>query len=247
MTKIYEALEQANQERAVLRRESTAASRALIVKEMPGPAAGIEETMSGLYQNISALLPNREDGRVVQFIASRRGEGTSKLVREFAKVCSRKLGKKVLLLDADQHHPAQPGSFGIRPETDWRHIVKDGREIKEALYQVEQSNLFISQLSMNTVALPPIFDAPQMDGLLSQLRREFDLILVDSPPGTRSADGVSLTRKMDGVVLVVEAEKTRWQVAEHVVEKIENQGGKVLGVLLNKRRYPVPGFIYRRF
>ena len=245
MTKIYEALEQANQERALSRHEAT--MHPLVVKETLGPTSSIEETMAGLYQNIFALLPNGTGGRVVQFIASQRGEGTSILVREFAKVCSRKLGKKVLLLDADQHHPAQPVSFGIRPETDWRHVVKDGREIADALYQVEQSNLFISQLSMNTVALPPIFDSPQMNSLLEQLRREFDLIVVDSPPGTTSADGLAIVRKMDGVVLVVEAEKTRWQVAEHVIQRIENQGGKVLGVLLNKRRYPVPGFIYKRF
>ena len=51
---------------------------------------------------------------------------------------------------------------------------------------------------------------------------------------------------MDGVVLVLEAEKTRWQVADKARESIENHGGKVLGVVLNKRRYYIPDFIYSR-
>jgi Mrp family chromosome partitioning ATPase len=51
---------------------------------------------------------------------------------------------------------------------------------------------------------------------------------------------------VDGVVLVVEADKTRWPVAQSVKERIIQHGGNVLGMVLNKRRYYIPGFIYNR-
>jgi len=51
---------------------------------------------------------------------------------------------------------------------------------------------------------------------------------------------------VDGVVLVVEAEKTRWQVVESLKEKIENSGGNILGMVFNKRRFYIPENIYRR-
>jgi Mrp family chromosome partitioning ATPase len=45
---------------------------------------------------------------------------------------------------------------------------------------------------------------------------------------------------------VLEAEKTRWPVAENTKQMIEKNGGKVLGVVLNKRQFYIPDFIYRR-
>jgi Mrp family chromosome partitioning ATPase len=51
---------------------------------------------------------------------------------------------------------------------------------------------------------------------------------------------------VDGVVLVVEAEKTRWPVAETVRDKIKNSGGNILGIVLNKRRYYIPDWIYNK-
>jgi Mrp family chromosome partitioning ATPase len=51
---------------------------------------------------------------------------------------------------------------------------------------------------------------------------------------------------VDGVVLVVEAEKTRWPVAENVRDKIKGSGGNILGIVLNKRRYYIPEWVYKK-
>jgi Mrp family chromosome partitioning ATPase len=51
---------------------------------------------------------------------------------------------------------------------------------------------------------------------------------------------------VDGVVLVVEAEKTRWQVVENLKEKIQNVGGNIIGVVFNKRRFYIPEALYKR-
>ena len=50
----------------------------------------------------------------------------------------------------------------------------------------------------------------------------------------------------DGVVLVVESEKTRWEVAESARKWIKSGNGNVLGVVLNKRKYHIPNWLYRR-
>jgi Mrp family chromosome partitioning ATPase len=48
------------------------------------------------------------------------------------------------------------------------------------------------------------------------------------------------------VILVVESGKTRRQVALTAKRKLEGAGGKILGVVLNKRRYYIPEFVYKR-
>jgi protein-tyrosine kinase len=239
MTKLYEALEQSSQKSIALKSKQVLQPVAPIISRTD------DEKMANLYQNIQAALQG-EGGKIVQFIGSRRGEGASTLIREFTKVVVQKLSKKVLLIDADQHNPRQPTSFGIKPECDWRMVIKENQPVHDALYQVENSNLYVSLLSTNTVPLAPAYDSPRVEKFFEQLRQEFDLILIDSPPGTTSADGLALTHKVDGVVVVVEAEKTRWEIAENIVNRMRKQGANILGVVVNKRRFPIPDFIYRR-
>jgi Mrp family chromosome partitioning ATPase len=48
-----------------------------------------------------------------------------------------------------------------------------------------------------------------------------------------------------GTVMIVESEKTRWQVAEKIKSNIEKIGGKVIGIFVNKRKHYIPQFIYK--
>ena len=91
-----------------------------------------------------------------------------------------------------------------------------------------------------------LVDSPYTEKQLDLLRKNFDLILVDTAAANESSDSIALPRKVDGVVMIVEAEKTRWQVARDVKEGIEKQGGRILGVVLNGRRHHIPERIYYR-
>ncbi len=245
MTKIYEALQRAAKLRPIL-------GKAKAKKIVPQPdylrtrSFAVEEQMLGLYRSIIALLPNRRGwGRAVQFIASRREEGTSILSREFAKVCVRKLGASVLLLDADPEGP-QLAYFDVMPDQGWQQAVLEEQPVKPAIKQVADSTLYVSQIAAPGESITQIVHAPAIEGIIEDLKRDYDLIVIDTPPAITSADGLALSHKVDGVILVVEAESTRWQIVRHTKEKIELRGGNVLGVLFNKRRHYIPKFIYDR-
>jgi Mrp family chromosome partitioning ATPase len=198
-----------------------------------------------LYQNLSVLIPD-STRKIIQFIGSREGEGTSTVVREFARVSASKFGKLVLLLDADQYHPTQHLFFNIQPECGWQEVLQDNGPIDKALYQSGETRLFVSPSSQNFVSDLHTLNSLLIDDFWKKLRERFDLILIDSPPATISADGLALSSKVDGIVLVVEAEKTRWPVAESVKDRINRSGGKILGIVLNKRRLYIPEWVYKR-
>jgi Mrp family chromosome partitioning ATPase len=124
--------------------------------------------------------------------------------------------------------------------------VRDNGPIEKALHQYGETRLFISPSSQNFVSNPPIYNSLLLDVFWKKLKQRFDLILVDSPPATTSTDGLAISSKVDGVILVVEAEKTRWPVAENVRDRIKRSGGNILGIVLNKRRFYIPDFIYKR-
>ncbi len=253
MSKIYEALEQAQRERkgvepfAVVETPVSEAESAYAEEsEVYSFEMEMEEEMLHLYHTIESLLPDRRK-KVIQFIGSGEGEGTSTIAREFARVATMRLGQSVLLLDADRHNPTQHFFCNVSPEHCLDDVVQAGSEDPaKALYQVGTSNLFVSLISRNSNSASNVFDCEGIDRVWEALRARFDVILIDSPPATMSPEGFGIFKKADGVVIVVEADRTRWPVVEAVKEKVFQHGGNILGVVLNKRRYYIPDFLYRR-
>lgn len=255
MTRIYEALELASK-----RRSGQAEAPEVPVPPAQAPPkidldttpdtplpfdVRLEQTLTALYNTIASQIPGPK-GRTVEFVAPHRGAGSSTLIRELAKVAAVKLKKSVLLLDADRHQPTQIEEFHITEPAGWDTILKDGKKIESALYPVGGSGLSVSQLITNQASGPLLFDSPQFRNMLNRLKENFDLILVDAPPAADYAEGITLASKVDGVVMVVEAEKTRWQVLESMQNRIQLAGGHVLGAVLNKRHHHIPESIYKR-
>jgi Mrp family chromosome partitioning ATPase len=208
----------------------------------------MDDEIISLYRSTHALL-NDSQHKVIQFIGSREGEGTSTIAREYAMLAVSQFKKSVLLLDADIQKPSQHNFFRTTPVHSLEDIMKDimneGTSTESACYRVGSSSLSISTISHHAPSSLQIFDY-LANGNFRERLHHYDLLIIDSPPATISSDGLAISRLADGVVLVLEAEKTRWPVAESIKDKITQNGGKIIGIALNKRRYHIPESIYRR-
>jgi hypothetical protein len=76
------------------------------------------------------------------------------------------------------------------------------------------------------------------------LRNRFSYILLDCPSLKESKDVLGLTTLVDGIVLVVEANKTSKNQLDHLERSLTDAGGNILGSLLNKRTYPIPNWLW---
>ena len=242
MSKVYDALQNAYREK----KGDENLPEILLPKDTgpQPPGQEIGEQMLTLYQSIDILLPQVKQ-RTIQFIGSRPGEGTSTIAREFARICATQIGKSVLLLDGDRHQSTQGHFFGIHKKYGWIDAMVKAGSVDEAIHQIGECKLFVSPSSNSSTSTPEIFDSPRFEGFWRSLRARFDLILIDSPPFTVSPDGLAIASRVDGVILVVEADKTRWQTAKNVKERITRIGGNILGIVFNKRRYYIPQSIYK--
>jgi Mrp family chromosome partitioning ATPase len=191
------------------------------------------------------LLPNLAS-RIVQFQGARKGEGTSTLVRELACLAAIKLKKKVLLLDMNQRAPNQCSFFHVQSEMPRLDASDQVKPTSNDFARIDNSSLYVTQLPAQGIPASIICEMPRIGTMLDALKEEFELILIDSPPAISCSEYLMLSPKVDGVILVVQAEKTRWQTVDKVKERILAQNGNILGVILNKRRYPIPDFIYER-
>jgi protein-tyrosine kinase len=243
MSKIYEALERARNTRILPEK----LSETPLPKTYASAQASLEmeEEMITLYQNITSLLPDVQTPSIL-FIGSHSNEGTSTITRNFAKTCSLALGKRVLLIDLDRSRPDFQVFIDAKPECDIEEVIKNDFPVEKTFCQVDESSLYVMPLFQQSIINPRTLDSAKNDNFWQQLRNRFDLIIVDSPPASIFPDGLAMARKVDGVILVIEAEKTRWPVILNVKEKIVKNGGNILGIVFNKRRFYIPEWLYKR-
>ena len=260
MSNIYEALEQAQREKigsnlpsmGALPEESHVQEKITVTKNPckrkeavnSADLAG-DANMFSLYQNIEYLLPETPQ-KTILFMGLQGGEGVSTIVRDFARMAAARLDKSVLIMDAAHHNPSQHLFFDIKGGDGWKDIMGKGESVDKACHQSGNTKLFLSPISPQRALTPHVYDHPAATGFLEELKHKYDFILIDSSPAITSPDGIAISRFTDGVILVVEAERTRMQVVENVKNKIARNGGNIIGVVFNKRKYYIPKFVYSR-
>jgi len=243
MSKIYEALEYARKKQPELAKKAVL-SAVRKTTAPRGPEPDLEEEMVRLFQVLDPCVADPKK-RILQFIGSKEGEGASTTARQFAAVAARRFGKSVLLLDADQKNASQCHFYKINT-TGWSDALMNGEPIEKAIQQVGESTLYVSGISENSYSIAKLFSSPRIDACFEDLKQKFDIIVIDSPASHISSDGLAVSNKVDGVILVIEAENTRAPIAEKTKEDIIQSGGKLLGILFNKRKFYIPPFIYER-
>jgi Mrp family chromosome partitioning ATPase len=205
----------------------------------------IEEEMIALYQSINSLRSSTQKNKVIQFMSTDGEQGTSTIALELARVAALKYTKSVLLLDADLRKLDQE-PFNITLEHSLEETIRAGDPVDKALYQIANSSLFLSRLFKGSGSIRQFLDPSGIDDLLEKLRTRFDFIFIDSPPENVFSIGLATSTSVNGVILVLDAEKTCLDEAKNITDKITKNGGKVLGVVVNKQRNHIPEFISKR-
>lgn len=212
-------------------------------------AAGCELLLgiSGNGAAISNLLPPRE-GRhtaapiAIALVGCRSGEGVSTASAFLATELAQRGEGRVLLVDANPASPCQHLKFGVNvyPGLSDFGSQRFSDPACTKATTVENLDILTAGNGGSSANAFRIFSEA-----LSTLRREYGVIICDLPALYEHSTVSRMAGMLDGVVLVVEAEKTRWEVANKAREELLQANAKILGVILNKRRFHIPEWVYR--
>jgi hypothetical protein len=231
MSKLYETLQPA--ERIRLPMTGVAQGR-------PRLSTSTRRQLETLYQSLESSLSSA--GRAVAFTASRTGEGTTTIVQQFAAFLISTFKPALLIVDANPNQAVAKG---------WDGGLTSLAELVRAL--PSNGGPRAKRQSISIASLPPDVinilatgnDAAELVDM-ARLRARFDYILFDVPAISTHPAAVSIGRHVDGVVIIVEAERTRWPVVVNTKRAYQSVGAEVLGVVLNKRRFYIPSWIYKK-
>ena len=175
-------------------------------------------------------------GAVVAFTSATSGEGVSHVIRSFAAEIAGQTGKRTLVADAQQLKRLGVADYMQMPKSCSRTDMPN-------LWMLLKEEFDDGRARHATEYLDVWQDEPEVG--LRALSETFDYTLIDCPSMQSSFTAASLAPNVDGVILVVEADCTKRDQIRRAQQTIEMSNGKLLGLVLNKRRYVVPRWLYR--
>jgi len=208
-------------------------------------AASEVEEFTKLVQRLF-IMPGNDSPRSVVFAAPERGNGCSWVCARVADVLASQVSGSVCLVDANLRRPGLHEQFSVENQAGLSDALMKPEPVRSYAHNVGRANLWLISCGSNAEGAQSLLSTDRMRLRLSELRAEFDYVLLDVAALNDANDAVLLGSGGDGVVLVLKANASRRESARKAVQDLQNAKARVLGAVLNQRTFPIPDSIYSK-
>lgn len=197
------------------------------------PKSPISEVFKTLRTNLQ-FMKHKDSSIALLVTSTMPGEGktwvTSNLGIAFAQS-----DKKVVIIDSDMRKGRLHNVFETKifPGLS-NYLAEDKKSIKDYLIKTEVENLSIIPAGNVPPNPSELLSTERMMQGLEELKRSFDVILFDSTPCMLVTDAVIISRIVDATMIVSSHKLTKMENLKTVQKNIENVGGKIAGVIINR-------------
>lgn len=166
--------------------------------------------------------------------------GTSTVAVNMARQAANSVGD-VLLVEANSRSPVFARHFGLEPRAGFAELLSGSTTVEEATASVDAGKLRViaARKGSGTSAIRTFPDT------LATLRKSADMVFFDLPPVIPYAETAEMSAHLDGVILVVQADLDKWEVATMASQLLEKSGARLVGAILNRKQYHIPEWLYR--
>ena len=213
------------------------------VEELKDPRSVVSEAYSAV---VASLRFSTEDGlpKTIVVTSTRSAEGKSSSALALAQNFARR-GTSVLLIDADLRKPAFKAASDKIGLT--RLLTDDEDQPRSHVVPTQFPHLWL----LPSGPLPPnpadLLSTGRFQEVLSDLRSQFDVIIIDAPPVMGLADSQLLASVAGHAVFVIEAGKTRTKLAIESLRVLGSTGVHVVGAVLTKSSEDMGGYGYKAY
>lgn len=201
-------------------------SKLLLLNDNPAAS----EQFSLLRARVLAAA-KKHDIRTICVTSSVAGEGKTFVAANLALALAAESEKGVVLVDGYLRKPGLYQMLGVPDTTGLADFIQSNRnDIDSVIIDTDRQFSFIpaGRIPANPLAL---INSEKMGWFISELRKRYDFVIIDTPPTAPLADTDSLASLADGVVLVIEAAKTPMKIIQRTVKMLNKH--KIIGSVLN--------------
>jgi len=189
-----------------------------------------------------------KDSRVILFTSAIKGEGKTTIVASLARVLASGESPKILLVDCAVRNPELHRLFGLSNDKGLFDYLAGRAKIKDVIQSIDQGVLdFVAVGAIDDVeGTQMLFGSERFTAFVKEVAAAYEYVLIDSSAILEAPETPILGARSDGIVLVVFAGKTRREVIKRAMMMVQKLDGAFIGTVLNRKRYFIPEFIYRR-
>lgn len=219
---------------------------ALVMLDNSGSSARISSARESFRRLRTSLqfLSSADEIRSVIVTSATPSEGKSVVSANLA-IALAQSGQRVALLSADLRRPTQEERFGIEQSggglSDYLGNASDVKIVDVPAVP----GLWILPAGPAPANPGELLGSARFEALLDELRDEVDFVIIDTPPILSTADAVIAARAADGVLVVVDSSRTESTELLQVRSDLTTTGARLVGAVLNKRRFRRGGLFKR--
>ena len=205
----------------------------IIVNEYP--KSSITEAIKTIKTNLRFSSVN-EKIKTILVTSSTAGEGKSFISANLA-VSFANSSNKVLIIDCDLRKGRQYDIFDPKSKLGLSNLLIDEnwkKNIGNYIQPTQIENLDI----LTTGEFPPdptiLLESPKMTSIMEELKKKYEMIILDTPPVIGLTDTLIMSRLVDNVLIIARARKTTLEALENTKESLQKVNANIAGVILNR-------------
>lgn len=195
------------------------------------PLSPIAESYRRLRTNLRFSRPDSVL-KTVMVTSSEPGEGKSVTSMNLA-IAMAQTGRRTVYIDADLRRSTGHKLMGVAREPGLVDVLFESYPTGMDRFATEVDDLYVVPAGNAPPNPSELLGSKKMQDFIARLEKEFDAVVIDTPPVLAVADALLLAPQCDATVLVCKAGATTWQALEHSAESLRDVGAETAGVLLN--------------
>jgi succinoglycan biosynthesis transport protein ExoP len=204
-----------------------------LVVTVTDPTSPAAESYRSLRTSLQFV---RQEGQVRSIVVTSPGAGEGKTATlANLGVVFAQAGERVVLVSCDLRRPRIGAFFGLDEEDGLTRVLLGQRTLEQVLVPVPHHD-GLSLLPAGPIPPNPaeLLESARAGEVLASLHEWFDLVLIDTPPVLPFTDAAILSRHADATLVLAAAGQTRRGDLHRAVEKLDQVGATILGLVLNK-------------
>lgn len=252
MSKIFDALRKAELSKGQPRRKPLKGKPAknasgredLFLKSVN---ADFRRSLMNLRNSIDSEMKAREH-RVIMFTSAVKGEGKTIITAYLARILAMGSSEKILVVDCAVNNPQMHELFGVPNERGILNFLSGNMELPDVVQELDPGVLDIVTAGPVKSAdiTQPLFNSERMGQFINHVNELYDYVLIDTSAILEAPETPIIGSYSSGIVIVIQAGKTKREVIKRAMLMMQKLDGEFIGSVLNRKKYYIPEFIYRR-
>jgi capsular exopolysaccharide synthesis family protein len=209
------------------------------------PFSPVAESFRAIAASVLFTERNGSQPHVLVVTSSNPQDGKSTTASNLAVALS-ETKRRILLIDADLRRSDLHRVFHLENRWGLTDVLEGDIDVNEypldvLVRQTAVPNVYVLNAGTNSSAAIHLLHSTRLPDLIQRLRREFDIVLIDSPPALQIADARVLARVSDGVIFVIRARRTTRDMAKAACRRFQEDRTTIIGTVLNMWNPQDPG------